>query len=218
MTIRPILFSGPMVCALLDGRKTQTRRIIKPRSKYRASLFDGSWTDEYVMEPGNADWRAQDVPFSVGDLLWVKETWGGATRPCPVDGWRDGIEYRADDDGSGDPLPVYSVNWPDDFTVDEIPDGWRPSIYMPRWASRITLSVTEVRVQRLVDIEEEDAEAEGATPVLVPPDGGSDPHRVGFHQLWDSLNAKRGYGWDENPWVAAISFEVIPKNVDEVKT
>jgi hypothetical protein len=85
--------------------------------------------------------------------------------------------------------------------------GWRPAIHMPRWASRITLRITEVRVERLHAISEEDAEAEGAEPVLVPPDGGSAPHVEGFREIWERINGADA--WDDSPWVWVVRFERV---------
>lgn len=114
------------------------------------------------------------------------------------------VWYRATDHG---------FCWYDsdsESTLDNPP--WKPSIHMPRWANRITLTVTDVRVQRLQDIRENDAMAEGAPPVLVPPDGGSCPHVEGFRDIWNTIHGPEA--WDANPWVAAISFTVQHGNID----
>lgn len=172
---RPILFSGPMVRAILAGTKTQTRRVVK-------------------VEPGKLDVGENPAcPYGVpgGSRLWVRETWydDNATRdaePIPTS-HDDFIHYRADGEAH------------DQF--EEL-DGflrWRPSIFMPRWASRITLEVTEVRVERLQEITEADAWAEGIAAHVVRPIHD-------YAALWDSLNAKRGFGWDTNPWVWVVSF------------
>ncbi len=119
----------------------------------------------------------------VGDRLWVRETW------CYY--------------GAGDAHLGYKAT--DEICPDAI-DKWKPSIYMPRAASRIMLEVTEVRVQRLQDISEEDAIAEG-----IPKDDwfGLLTVKRDFQELWNAINEKRGYGWDSNPWVWAVSFEVL---------
>jgi hypothetical protein len=164
MKERPILFSSPMVRAILEGRKTQTRRIVKPRG--RNSLFDvdengaPQWSDSYILDPGNAEWRMRDNPFGVpGDRLWVRETWA--------------CHYATDDQRPGDIDPVlWSVRYAADGHIrpagsdcsEALPEQFtktRPSIFMPRWASRITLEITEVRVERLNDCSEADALAEG---------------------------------------------------------
>lgn len=210
MADRPILFSAPMVQALLDGRKTQTRRTIKPRGHF--SLFDGSWTDDYVLDPGNVDWRAQDVRFSIGDRLWVKETF--FPRPgLPERSARP--RYRADEDRP------------------EWRGLWKPSIFMPRWASRLTLTVTDVRVQRLQDCSEEDAIAEGG----ISEQHSNDPYPTetiwhhgqallefpgfttpigSYRHLWNSINGAGS--WEANPWVAAVSFDVHRSNIDRLNS
>ena len=135
-------------------------------------------------------------PYGVpGDRLWVRETW---TTESPR--W-DGEKPEAFMDSvltHNDAL-LYKAT---DKDADRI---WRPSIFMPRWASRITLEITDVRVERLQDISEADAEAEGATPQVVLP-GDAVSYVAGFYWLWDSINAKRGYGWDRNPLVWVITF------------
>lgn len=194
MSDKPILFSCPMVRAILEGHKTQTRRILKSQPGELDRVFqmgDGSW---HVAASDGSHMSPVNVPYAIGDRLWVRETW--------VDGgdYYGGVLYRAD------------------FLADECvfkTPMWTPSIHMPRWASRLTLRVTDVRVQRVQDISEADAEAEGSEPILVPPDGGSEPHKEGFRDLWNLLNAKRGYGWDENPWVVALTFETHKCNIKD---
>lgn len=196
MKERPILFSGEMVRAILDGRKTMTRRVIKPQPRLTPS---GLWMrsgpcEERLLygtirhEDGSTDkiheWH--DSPYGQpGDRLWVRETFA-----CLEPLARTPIIYAAD-------------RGPKDYR-------WRPSIHMPRWASRITLEIAAVRVERVQDITEKDVEAEGLS--LQPWSGEGPagwPKTAGFAQLWDSLNAKRGYGWDANPWVWVISFKRI---------
>jgi len=203
---RPILFSGPMVGALLEGGKTQTRRVLA--SDKKDSLFNGEWSDSYVLDPGNADWRARDIRFAIGDRLWVREAWR-------CNGWATDLAtifYRASEgDGYTAMCEQYPVVGKPPLRVTAT---WRPGIHMPRWASRLTLTVTDVRVQRVQEISEADAEAEGTAPILVPPDGGSAPHVEGFRDLWDSINASRGFGWETNPWVVALTFTVRRQNID----
>jgi hypothetical protein len=188
MKERPILFSGPMVRALLDGTKTQTRRIVE---------FDHSPTGNPTLmdneEPVYWAWGFDHYvcPYGVpGDRLWVRETWN-RTNP----GGAEGLYYfKADGCGP------HGLN----FHGDEL---WRPSIFMPRAACRLFLEITEVRVERLQDISEKDAKAEG---VLVgEPDNQYPSFRDAYASLWDSLNAKRGYGWDKNPWVWVVTFKRI---------
>lgn len=191
MADKPILFSAPMVNAILGGRKTMTRRVVKMGG---VESVDGvpHAEDQY------GDWHklAKFSPYGKpGDTLWVRETWcplnldyEAAPRNVlvPPDGANVIVSYRADhSDPRGDAKPLQ----------------WRPSIFMPRWASRITLRITEVKVERLQEMKREDAEAEGI--------GDSPLWRPAFKQLWDSINAKRGYGWDANPWVWVVSFEKL---------
>lgn len=213
MRERPILFSAPMVRALLAGTKTQTRRIAKPRR--RPSLFeveeDGSpmWTDGYILDPGNAGWRMADNPYGVpGDVLWVKETYRleqGAGKPAQSEGYL--VHYEAD--GAANPEHEWGAMA-------------RPSIHMPRWASRLSLRITDVRVERLNDISEADAIAEGIDRVENNFGNGPaycdyalgdiadnaewyrDPRRS-YRSLWDHINGPGA--WDANPWVWVVSFE-----------
>lgn len=179
---RPILFSAEMVRAILDGRKTQTRRTVKLNQAGRVQRGKQQW---HIDDPN----AALACPYGQpGDRLWVRETWApGATQTM----------YRAG--CSPDYLP---------------PDGkWRPSIHIPRWASRITLEITGVRVERLQDISEDDARDEGIE------DGGclncgerepcecSSPvpdARDSFAHLWQSINGPDS--WDVNPWVWVVEF------------
>ena len=177
MKERPILFSSEMVRAILDGRKTQTRRIIKPQPDYVDNIHKTPNTGGKVIK----------CPFGQpGERLWVRETWADNIRGCP-----NGITYRAD---HCDPKGDGPAN----------PIKWRASIFMPRWASRITLEITNIRVQRLHDILSADAEAEG---VLWKEKYMNPVHA--FVVLWDSINAKRGFEWDENPWVWVIEFKKL---------
>lgn len=205
MTDRPILFSAPMVRALLDGRKTQTRRIAKV--KRGVTIADIS---EWVGEEGSMARRGvfqrhqiAEPRFAVGDRLYVREAWRAevdfdAVSPCNM--FEDTpIAYEASP------------------TVAHMAMGrFRQGMHMPRWASRLTLTVTDVRVQRLQDISEADAIAEGVTDSWPEIEcNSSRPFRDGYRWLWDSLNADRGFAWDTNPWVVAVSFTVERRNIDE---
>lgn len=246
MNVKPILFSGPMVRALLEGRKTQTRRIIKPqpsREVTSAGVISRSGigqTDEWSWlsgDPKDCDTWGGEGEFKTGyrpgDMLWVRENWQtGSTSDGPQ------ISYRATpdffqidawdgtDEGAGPsfnyarcPSAKFS-HWLSDVLENDGP--WRPSIHMPRWASRLTLEVTDVKVERLHDISEEDAAAEGVESdsdgwfdYLMPSTQCCRSARDSMRTLWDSLNAARGFGWDANPWVVAVSFRVHPMNIDE---
>jgi hypothetical protein len=196
---KPILFSGPMVRAILDGRKTQTRRIVKPQPIVEAN---GSWRWEgrhggFVgsmgtdVDKGFPESARHWARYQPGDRLWVRETWKPVHSADPSRGAR----YRAD--------------------VDRDQTVWRPSIHMPRWASRITLEVTGVKVERLQDISEADARDEGVSRT----EAGfwnADPKRLqlagcdargGFYCLWSDINGPGS--WRANPWVVAIAFKRI---------
>jgi hypothetical protein len=195
MKERPIIFSGPMVRAILEGRKTQTRRIIK------GSKF---WGDHIVTvrHLDDAEWRLEgnikineilhgnpvtfvDVkcPYGEpGDRLWVRETF---------------FESEG--------LLIYRESTPDS-------GPWKSPIYMPRWASRINLIVKSVRVERLQEITEEDAIAEGFVSTSILTQAGDDYTGMyaveHFQDAWDTINKKRA-PWESNPWVFVITFEKI---------
>ena len=215
--MKPILFSTPMVQAILDGKKTQTRRVIKPQPVKEATMFERFIeTVDCGLEArfGNDISTAvcdRKVHYKPSDILWVRETWratGVISEP---------YAYKADEEVLnllGESGQILSIRY-----------AWRPSIHMPREAARIFLRVINVRVERLQEITEEDAVAEGIDwldeacyenngwhPTYYDPDSGGQPvFRDGFIKLWDSLNAKRGYGWDTNPWVWVIEFERCEK-------
>lgn len=209
--VRQILFSAPMIRALLDGRKTQTRRLLKrmliPDQRAVKVLPSG-----FVMVScDRLMWREVGRTYAVGELLWVRETW----RLIHTAGGRGGgivpfnsyaLEFRATEH---DAAQEFTVEGDDDPHLKEASDDWRPSIFMPRWASRITLAVTEVRVQRLRDIGEADVIAEG-TPRM------AGEAREDYAALWNHLNDKPGSRWADNPWIVAVSFTVHKANVDTV--
>jgi len=196
---KPILFSGPMVRALLEGRKTQTRRVIKPQpvvlcgkdghafmTHNPTHYEDGStsWTMVHRVIP-NGENIYTKFPFQVGDRLWVRETFS----PCAC--------YKCNDPAM---TPFHKPAYRSDIDRDIV---WKPSIFMPRWASRITLRVTGVKVEQVQEITEEDCVAEGMYR-----ENTSMGLRYCYGQLWNQLNEKRGYGWDKNPWVWCYTFEV----------
>jgi hypothetical protein len=168
MKERPILFSGPMVRAILEGRKTITRRVLKLQD------YDGG--NCYETRDGILRDILSLCPYGIpGDRLWVRETWAD---PC------------------GKRIPVYRA---DEATAYQNVK-WRPSIFMPRWASRITLEITRVRVERLQDITEKDAISEG-----VLSSDYDKTYRYAFSVLWDSINGPK-YPWSDNPWVWVIDL------------
>lgn len=218
---RPILFSGEMVRAILDGRKTQTRRVGNMRGADRVRWHVGE-THAWGAKPPERyeGWVAEvdalkglllplRCPFGQpGDWLWVRETF------CPVDDREYGgvvwTDYRA--------TPRYSAEHPAGW--DAAPDDaealkWRPSIFMPRRASRISLEVTGIRVERIQDIGGQDAMAEGVERWEYGYKGAPCTSEVfptawtAFRSRWDALNGKRGYGWDANPWVWVIEFRRV---------
>jgi hypothetical protein len=184
---RPILFSGPMVRAILDGRKTQTRRIVKfgagvtAVEEVNGRQYPGEMWPGFMGECG--DWQRLRCPYGQpGNRLWVRETFA-------TYGPRDGACIRE-----------YSADRPHCKPIAS--DKWRPSIHMPRWASRITLELTDVCVERLQEISEEDAQAEG-----VPFNLMASTHKLGFFNLWNSIH---GCNADQaNPWVWVLSFRRI---------
>jgi len=204
---RPILFSGEMVRAILDGRKTMTRRVVKPQP-YPAGL-SGVYADLYHRGPEWAFWlpdrrmtepRTWPCPFGQpGDKLWVRETWAMRKDTEPgSEHAKHYLHFKADGGGWSPSDEMNWHNW----------EQWRSPIFMPRWASRITLEITAVRVERVQDISEGDAKAEGLQDWY-----GAEPavtNRGRFHAFWDSLNAKRGYEWDANPWAWVITFRRLP--------
>lgn len=246
MKERPILFNGPMVRAILAGRKTQTRRVVKPQPPHKTvngTPYTGFQVTTLPIRMGYDLTAYCDNPHYIGecpygqpgDRLWVRETW----RPLYVQGgtgmyegttyWA--IEYRANKrelrhlkciramsglfyvPEAGASRAMHGAGWwPDAET------RWRPSIHMPRWASRITLEVVSVRVERVQDISEADAVAEGVkelgshnppqySPGYVSAAGWEDS-RKSFAALWDSINGKRpGCGWDDNPFVWCVEFK-----------
>jgi hypothetical protein len=198
MKERPILFSGEMVCAILEGRKTQTRRVVKvPRWALAGQMeCDGCEPNWPMAEDCYGDRQKIDCPYGQpGDRLWVRETF------CEFDPNKHGIlgihekyAYRAETTPEG----------------EEIRKGygysWRPSIFMPRWASRITLEVTAVRVERVQDISPEDALAEGDVEALTNP-RHKETSIDWYHNLWDSINGAGS--WASNPWVWVVEFRRI---------
>ena len=235
--MKPIIFSGEMVRAILDGRKTQTRRVVK--------FLPG--TTGHKPELRTPEWPILFCPtgikrprYKIGDILWVRETWGFDT---------------GDDDEYGTGSFVYKAN-----NGEESPHGWHPSIHMPRVAARLFLRVADVRVERVQEISEADAVAEGITRMfdyLSPAEYDDWSKRVGhftpqneedytnylwhghfgqygmgnrqsdaweyqysgyasavgsFSSLWELINAKRGYGWNTNPWVWVYTFERIEES------
>ncbi|MCZ2075333.1 MAG: hypothetical protein LC130_10090 [Bryobacterales bacterium] len=235
MTERPILFSGPMVRAILRNEKTQTRRVVKPVRGFerhnicRPDMAADPWAVWWHGDETDRVGCLQECHYGKpGDHLWVREKWASPdedkSKPGRVaydaDGlcgcWigsgedRDFIAHGRILGASGyhecfpeNGSTTFGLGKYSDIRSGEYPSyryGWRPSIFMPRWASRTTLEITDVRVERVQDISEEDAWAEG-----VRPESGF--AIAAYTKLWDKINAKRGYGWDLNPWVWVLEFK-----------
>lgn len=222
--IKPILFCTDMVQAILDGRKTMTRRIAKriPEETHRVEQisdneFEAYWGGYVPDLKGFVDGSTIiKSPYQPGDILWVRETW---YKNYPHEYGR--YWYRADGEEIDMPT-IYGGT-----AIYGKADGlkWRPSIFMPRDAARIFLKVKGVRVERVQEITEDDAIAEGVGDLFFEEIGYSNNpkydllmewktlEREQFELLWDSINAKRGYGWDINPWVWVYEFERVEKPV-----
>ncbi len=244
MSDLPVLFSTPMVLALLSGSKAQTRLILKPQPYNNGFHFDGRdilcHCDELppsalLMDKGKGKNRYtvsnfEDGPEGfagvyVGDHLWVRES-GQLLReayehePGVGDLWRDAGFYHSAD---GEIIAARGYDTPIREWIDDCAKISRPSIHMPRWASRLTLTVTDVRVQRLQDISEEDAIAEGAyrgkasgrfadNYAAMTLGEWHATARGWYANLWDRINGAGS--WAENPWVAAYTFDVEARNID----
>lgn len=219
---RPIIFSGEMVKAILDGKKTMTRRVVKTQPDFNAR-YDG------VDDDTNHFWEVLDAqgeptekyipilkcPYGkVGDRLWVRETWQEIGPDC---------------------LLTYKATYPSDLyakrpELENVPPLaslkdrgylWKSPMFMPRWASRILLEITDIRIERLQDISEQDCEKEGfrfypLSRICFKPSSakhlsghGSNNYKSIFGEYWDTLNAKKGYPWSSNPWVWVVEFKVV---------
>lgn len=236
MADRPILFSGPMIRALHAGHKTQTRRLFKPRgfefythpvsgdryNEYRP-YRDGTWDESRIS--GGGPMR----PFGWGESLYAYLSHAPGDRLYVREHWRTHAMF---DDIAPRDLQARSIHYCADGEINS--GKHRQAMHMPRWASRLTLTVTDVRVERLQDISDEDAVAEGAhgiwdgTPFTPDPTatnkftvdigGGnlSAPTAVGvYRMLWEWINGDGS--WDANPWVVAYSFSVERQNIDLIE-
>lgn len=206
MTDKPILFSAPMVCAILDGRKTQTRRILKVEPiKLEGGMHDDLEIGrEYlsILKGGrHFALPTHAIRIKAGDRLYVREHWRTAsvhdnTPPRDLHS-QTIVEYVAD----GGNLAI---------------GKHRQAMHMPKWASRLTLLVTDVRVERLQDISETDAKAEGVSDEFTDYElyGQSQPYRFGYSSLWNMINGEGA--WQANPWVVAYTFRPILGNIDHI--
>lgn len=195
-----MIFNGPMVKAILSGQKTQTRRTMKVQPVLNGSFYEvygAGWSKGVKSVPVvNGHSLSNNCPFgAVGDRIWVRETFA------------KGLSTKST-------LAFRATHKPEDLE-----DGfwetikWTPSIHMPRWASRILLEITNVRVERLNDISEEDAQAQGVTPsahAITPPEA---VYRVGFSELWRSIYGDEN--WEKNPWVWVIEFKRVQEQSND---
>lgn len=206
MKERPILFSAPMVRALLDGSKTQTRRIVKiqpPAGTVSVGIYHHpdprehfwAWDGHHIIE-----W-AKPCPYGQpGDRLWVRETWANDAE-AQWETQKRGAYYRADDDAEETKANCVAAG---------MPFRWIPSIHMPRWASRIDLLIKSARVERLQDISETDALAEGITYAQLPENPqDAQRARTWYRGLWEQINGAGS--WEANPWVWVVEFERVAK-------
>lgn len=196
---RPIIFSAPMVRAILEGRKTQTRRVVKwpikggspkPLIDVQPCLTAGMW------KGGDGDgWNAFECPYGkVGDRLWVREAWAWPGEEYVLfKATHEHIQREMQSDPNN---PQFT---------------WKSPLFLPRWASRILLEIVSVRVERVQSISEEDAIAEGVDSVTMAdvPRQATMTRRCDYRQLWDKINSKRGHSWDSNPWVWCVSFKRV---------
>ncbi len=195
----PIIFSGDHPRKILYKLKTQTRRVMKPQPKdctveVVISMNPQSWISRWPVDmralypnskPTTMIGDIHKCPYGqVGDRLWVRETW--------VTGFLDDKKSPSQLDRDNTPI-WYKADFSNESAIRE---KWRPSIFMPRWASRITLEITEVRVERLNSMTDDDAHLEGVDNLVT------------FMLLWDRLNKKRGYEWKSNCWVWVITFKL----------
>lgn len=224
---RPILFSGPMVRAILEGRKTQTRRVVNPQPPgWLAAHLDSGFRevrhlhgDLFGAMAGRGAVRACRSDATVrcpygapGGRLWVRETWAvlgnDDGHPCNASRRLCSMQqaqriYRADTS----PAPYGLARLPDE--LGDFAGPWRPSIHMPRWASRIDLEIVAVRVERVQEITREDVAAEGFTDEFLEWPGSPEQKRarsmLTFERGWDQINGKRA-PWSANPWVWVLTF------------
>jgi len=235
MTDRPIIFSAPMIRALLDGRKSMTRRILKPQPPEWVTRMCHEGRNGWIGS-GDGHGTLMHVPYAVGDRLWVREAWR-------IGAWdfEDStmcVDFRADGFADTTRRHVHDSDWFENAWIgvsDELhakgiqtdaegnyhwdagngPLRWRSPIHMPRWASRLTLTVTDVRLQRLQDISEADAVAEGIEPGRRLSCGGMSHTAVDiFCDLWNSIHGPEA--WALNPWCAVLSFTVHRCNIDNL--
>lgn len=235
MTERGMIFNGEMVRAILDGRKTQTRRIMAPQpaDDIERCIFPNpeaiGWKSSLRHKHGST--TAHFCPYGKpGDRIWVRETWGvvsheldedGRIQPWTPDRPATAIHEMPFGNGYYSGHAIYAADgdftWGDDDGYEDGRSCWKPSIHMPRAASRIPLEITDVRVERLNTISEKDAAAEGVPPAgslltdypgtFLTPKGDFATAKVAFQRLWESIYGAEN--WQANPWVWVIEFKRV---------
>ena len=194
--MKPILFNMEMVRAILDGRKTQTRRPIKSPSGlfhvcWRKTDPNNKWVEQVDENEMSTDKRV-NPPYDTGDILYVRETWKAIDISFELLSlW---IQYQADKNSKRIKFEYDRFH---KFKKYHDKNGWQPNIFMPKEAARIFLKVTDVRVERLQDIASIEAGKEGFG------------NRAHFIEKWNEIYSDKGYGWDDNPFVWVIEFEVM---------
>lgn len=224
MNIKPILFSTEMVQAIIEGKKTQTRRIVKPNPEGPAAIYPGisfckahvneyaqlRYTWEYKSPSGevygDGSGYCNHCPYGmIGDILWVRETF---VKACQWNGDGEMLSlkyyYRADNNWS-------NMDWYDEKSDSTTSSPkWKPSLFMPKVVCRLFLKITDIRVERLQDISEQDAISEGAIPMHLDDFGNTfKTYKRGFQSLWESINGADS--WQSNPFVWVISFTKTEK-------
>lgn len=213
---RGIIFKGEMVRAILEGRKSQTRLAVKPQPNQDQIddwLFNHGKIKRTGLEILNSLFEDSiECPYGQpGDQLWVRETW------ALTGGFADVIASELDGDTMSDENIKYRA---DQDSYDDVVQSWRPSVHMQKWASRINLEITNVRIECLQDISDDDARSEGISKfecigldqrIEGPQDRTqrTHPHVVAFASFWDSSNFYRGHGWIKNPHVWVVEFKKI---------
>jgi hypothetical protein len=228
MEEHPILFSKAMVCALLEGRKTQTRRVMSFQPEPHTEVHGPELYAPVVVkcgeeEPGTEifgvygdDWGLKCPYGQPGDRLWVREKW----RCEELESGLDGVRFSGDNTFRKIENTIetsHSLGEHNNNRTLWINNKWRPSIFMPRWACRIELEIVSVRAERVREITRNDAIAEGVSGVWKNPPEKEEyyqrvllnPYVANYSVLWDEINASRGFGWDVNPWVWVIEFRRV---------
>lgn len=226
MKERPIIMGADSVRAILDGRKSMTRRVVKPQPSVTYHWSGDTYEEDGMLKavlPSKPSIHFDYIPkcpYEIGNRLWVKEAWRdrfgtayanyGTGNAYPIDDISE-VDYKSGGNGyfiggcifRDDELSAKWEEW----------SKWKSPLFMPRWASRITLEITDIRVERVNDISEEDAIAEGIFPKYerVPNQCTELSNNVveEYADLWDSLNAKRGFPFKNGPWVWVIEFKVV---------